>query len=278
MRVIKILLGAVVLLCLGLLALLFGVQRRLLYFPSHTYVPLSAAHVDRALGELPLRTEDGIDLKGWYAPATSQPFTIVFFHGNADSLSTAARVGAPYVSEGYGFLATEYRGYSGFAGTPTENGLYADGRAYVERLIAKGVAPSRIILFGHSLGTGVAVELATEFRVGGVMLAAPYLSMPRLAQVHYPFFPSALVLDRFENEKKIKSIHAPVLIVNGLDDEVIPAEQGRQLYAMAHDPREYRSLPDRGHNDLFDDFVPLSLDWMSRVCKVRELEPQGRNR
>ncbi len=162
-------------------------------------------------------------------------------------------------------MLAEYRGYSGLPGAPTEQGLYADARAYLEFLKAQGIESRHIVLYGHSLGTGVATEMATEFPVGGLMLLAPYLSIPKMAQIDFPIFPaSLLVLDRFENYKKMKNIHTPLLIVNGSADRVIPAAQGRELYALANDPKEFRSIPERGHYDLFDDFVPLSMDWMSR--------------
>jgi fermentation-respiration switch protein FrsA (DUF1100 family) len=250
-----------------ILAAFFAFQRSLLYFPSHDSVSLSEAHANRLFKEFPVKTEDGIDLKAWYAPATSKPFTLVFFHGNADSLLSASYVADPYVAAGYGFLVTEYRGYSGLPGKPTEAGLYADARAYLHGLIDQGVDSKNIILFGHSLGTGVAVQMASEFHVGGLILLAPYLSIPKVAQVQYPFLPAQLLaVDRFDNAQKIGSIHAPVLIVNGVNDQVVPASQGRRLFELANEPRQFQSLPGHGHNDLFDDFAPIALNWMNRVC------------
>lgn len=109
-----------------------------------------------------------------------------------------------------------------------------------------------MILFGHSLGTGVAAQMAEEFHVAGLMLLAPYLSIPKLAQRDFPFFPSQyLALDRFENFKKMKGIHVPVLIANGTDDQVVPPSHGEKLYDVANEPREFHSYPNRGHNDLF---------------------------
>src|ERR1700722_5587571 len=133
------------------LAGIYCFQRSLMYFPpSHVYVTPQEAHADPALRELTVRTEDGLDLKGWYGPATSKPLTLVFFHGNGDSLRTAAPIAAPYLAAGYGFLLVEYRGYSGLPGHPTETGLYADARAYLKSLIASGVKEDDIVLFGHS--------------------------------------------------------------------------------------------------------------------------------
>jgi uncharacterized protein len=253
-----------------LLASFFSTQRRLLYYPTHTYVPPEAVHANSALREMAATTQDGIALKGWYAPATSKSCTIVFFHGNADSLATAAPIAGPYIDAGYGFLLTEYRGYSGLPGSPTETGLYEDGRAFLHELNRCGVAGPQIVLFGHSLGTGIAVQLASERRVGGLMLLAPYLSIPKVAQVHFPFVPAALLArDRFDSERKISSVHTPLLVANGSADQVIPPPQGVQLFTLANEPKEFHSLDGVGHNDAFDAFVPLSLKWLETVCQAR---------
>lgn len=268
MRVLKISVGFAIVLYLVALVVFFVTQRSLLYYPSHLHPVLSEAHANDAFREISVRTQDGIDLKAWYAPATRKRFTIVFFHGNADGLGTAAQIADPYIAAGYGFLLAEYRGYSGLPGKPTETGLYNDARAYLQDLISRGIESKQLILYGHSLGTGVAVQMASEFHVGGLMLLAPYLSIPKLAQVDFPFFPSSLLaLDRFDNERKIKFIHTPLLIVNGSADQVVPPSHGERLYSLANEPREFKSLPGRGHNDAFDEFVPLSLDWIDRVCR-----------
>jgi fermentation-respiration switch protein FrsA (DUF1100 family) len=108
--------------------------------------------------------------------------------------------------------------------------------------------------------------MAMEYPVGGLMLLAPYLSIPAMAQIDFPFIPAKLlVLDRFDNYKKMKNIHVPLLIANGEWDEVIPQSQGRQLYEMANAPRQYNSLPNCGHNNAFEQFASLSLDWAERL-------------
>ncbi len=270
MRVLKVFIAFAIALYVLLMAIFFFRQRRLLYYPSRSYVPLSEAQANSAFREFSVRTSDGIDLKAWYAPVTTKPFTIVFFHGNADSLYAAAQIANPYIADGYGFLVTEYRGYSGLPGSPTETGLYNDGRAYIRELNGQGVASRNIILFRHSLGTGVAVQMAEEFQVRGVMLLAPYPSIPKLASIDFPFFPSSyLALDRFENERKISKIHSPLLIVNGDHDQVVPPSQGARLYALANRPKEFHSLPNRGHNDAFDQFALVSTDWIARACNPK---------
>lgn len=265
MRMLKFSVAFALALYFAAMTYFFVFQRSLLYYPSHSYNLPADANANRAFKEIAVKTGDGIELKGWYAPATKRGITIIFFHGNGDSLRTAAPVADPYIADGYGFLLAEYRGYSGLPGKPTEAGLYNDGHAYIQYLMAEGIDSRHIILFGHSLGTGVAVQMATEFHVGGLMLLAPYLSIPKLAQIDFPFFPSSyLALDRFDNQQKIKSIHLPLFIVNGTLDQVIPPSQGEKLYAMANEPKEFHSLPNLGHNDAFAAFAASSLDWMHR--------------
>jgi pimeloyl-ACP methyl ester carboxylesterase len=151
-------------------------------------------------------------------------------------------------------------------GSPNEAGLYADARANIKGLMAQGVKSENIILFGHSLGTGVATQMAEEFHVGGLMLLAPYLSIPELAQTDYPFYPvEYAVLDRFESFKKMGKIHVPLLIANGFNDRVIPPSQGKQLFALANEPKQFHSLPNCGHNDCFEDFAAIALDWTKHL-------------
>ena len=269
-RMLRVLLLIAIGVYLLAVAIFFFAQRDLLYYRTHTSVPLADAQSNSALREIEVKTQDGFDLKAWYAPATTKPLTIVFFHGNADRLVTAAQVAVPYIDAGYGFLVTEYRGYSGLPGSPTEEGLYNDARAYLRALIARGVESRRVVLVGQSLGSGVCVQMATEFPVGGVVLLSPYLSIPKVASHHFPFFPAGLlILDRYENDSKIAGIHAPLLIVSGSRDDVVPELQARKLYALAIEPKEFRELPDRGHNDTLDAFVPVSLEWMGRACGER---------
>lgn len=228
--------------------------------------------------ELSVKTEDGLDLTGWYSPATGQKLTLVFFHGNGDGLRTASIIPSPYIAKGYGFLLTEYRGYSGMPGSPSEKGLYDDARAYIKNLIAFGVKEENIVLFGHSLGTGAAVHMASEFHVRGLILLAPYMSIAKMAQIRFPIFPAEyLVKDRFENFKKIPNLHLPILITNGGRDMIIPPSQGQQLFALANEPKQFLFVPEAGHNDLFNsNFVNVSLKWLDRLpTAAQNAERQG---
>ena len=263
-------LGALLILLLlyaGIVAYVYSIQRHLLYFPSHTYVTPQTAMADPALREFPITTADGLALKGWYAPATAKHLTLVYFHGNGDDLETSAPVARAYIHAGCGFLIAEYRGYSGLPGRPTETGLYDDARAYLKALIAAGVDPHSIVLFGRSLGTGVAAQMATQFPIGGLILLSPYRSIPEVAADHFRFLPAGLLMnDRFETAGKIGSIRVPLLIANGGQDQVIPPSQGRELFALANEPKEFFFAPSAGHNDMFSSgFTAASLKWLDRL-------------
>ena len=176
-------------------------------------------------------------------------------------------MGLPYIQAGYGFLLVEYPGYSSQPGEPTEASLYATGRAFIQGLAAAGIPAGRLVLMGYSLGTGIATELATEFPVGGLVLMAPFLSMGDMAQQRFPYFPAKLLVrDRYDNQRKIAEVHAPLLITNGGEDEVIPPVQGRTLFALANEPKQFFFAPEAGHNTLFDSgFVPVSLAWLGEL-------------
>jgi len=242
-------------------------QRSFLYFPPQGYVSVYAVGTGKSFTEMPVKTEDGLELKGWYVPATKKSLTLVFFHGSGDGLRTASVITAPYIAAGYGFLLTEYRGYSGMPGSPSEEGLYTDARAYIKTLIASGVKEEDIVLFGHSLGTGVAVQMASEFHVHGLILLAPYMSIAKMAQIRFPIFPAEyLVKDRYESFKKIPNLHLPILMANGGKDMIIPPSQGQQLFALANEPKQFLFVPEAGHVDLFDsNFVNVSLKWLEEL-------------
>ena len=267
MRVLKIIVALAILSYVSLLVIFYKEQRQLLYFPSRVAIPLPEAGANKRFTEINSVTADGVSLKSWYAPPKEKHCTLVFFHGNGDSLATAAPIAEPYLASGYGFLLTEYRGYSGLAGTPTEQGLYNDARANLEALADRGVPNAQIIVFGHSLGTGVAVQMASEGHGGGLMLLAPYLSISKVGWEHYPFLPVGLLAkDRFDSQKKIRKVHAPILIARGSEDQVISPTQGDELYSLANGPKEFHSIGNKGHNDAFDAFALSALDWLQKTC------------
>ncbi len=233
--------------------LLFFTQRRLMYFPN-AEAPDPALSGVAEMTPVRVTTADGLDLLAWYRPAVGgdKP-TLVYFHGNAGSLGVRADKVRPFLDAGYGVLLLAWRGYSGNPGDPTEEGLYHDGRGALGFLDEAGVPPSRTVLYGESLGGGVAVQMATERAVAAVVLEAPFSSAVDIAAHHYWYVPARyLVLDRFESKSKIARIGAPLLIVHGERDRVVPVRFGRELLAAAIEPKEAAFFPNADHNDLYD--------------------------
>lgn len=235
------------------MAVLTYSQRDFIYHPAGTYMTPEEAGAPSSFKELVVTTEDGLELKGWYSPATTKAATIIFFHGNADYLSNMLPMAQRYVDAGYGFVIAEYRGYSGLPGKPTENNLYADGRAYVHKAFDSDIDIGKIVLMGHSLGAGVATQMAHEFHPAALVLLAPFKSITSLAEKEYPYFPvSFMLLDHFANDEKIADIRTPLLIEHGTADKVVPTSHGQRLFDLAQEPKYIHILEGWDHSDLFD--------------------------
>ena len=229
---------------------LFLFQRQLLYFPDRTRPELTGL-ASIGVREVKLSTDDGLSLLSWYLPARAGRPVIAYFHGNGGHIGYRAERLLRFAREGYGVLMAEYRGYGGNPGTPTETGFYADGRAALAFLQHEGVAANRIVLYGESLGGGVAVELAAHHDIAALILEAPVTSVAEVAQSHYPFVPaSRMVLDRFDLVARIGRIRAPILVLHGERDRVVPIRYGRALFDAAPEPKEGWFAPEAGHEDL----------------------------
>ena len=237
------------------------VQRSLLYFPAGG-VPAPAETLVPEMAVVRLATADGLDLDSWYAPAAARRPTIVYFCGNGGHIGMRDAKVRPYLDAGFGVLLVGYRGYGDNPGSPSEKGLYADARAALGFLRGSGLAPATWVLYGESMGSGVAVQIALEQSetgnpVGAVVLEAPFTSIGDVAQAHYPFVPARwLVRDRFDSASKIARVGSPVYIVHGEGDRIVPVRYGRRLFAAAAEPKEMRVVSGAGHNDLYDFDVP----------------------
>ena len=200
-----------------------------------------------------LHTKDGLDLLAWYRQATEPGGPIlVYFCGNAGHLGYRGWKIRPFLDQGLGVLLLGYRGYNGNPGRPTEAGLYEDGRAAIRFLGAQGVRPDRIILFGESLGSAVAVENALGQKVAAVILEAPFSSVAEMGQRMFPIAPVRyLVRDRFDSLSKIARVAAPLLVLHGSNDGVVPQAMGRRLFEAAADPKEGHFIEGAGHEDIF---------------------------
>jgi fermentation-respiration switch protein FrsA (DUF1100 family) len=240
-----------------LVGVLYLIQRGIMYYPW-TDRPVPAASYMPDMRIVEATTADGLTLASWYAPASVGQPTVVLFHGNAGHIGHRAGKGRHFLDAGLGLMLVGYRGFGGNSGRPKEDGLYADGRAALAFLAASGVPSGRMVLYGESLGSGVAVQLALEAAragrpVGAVVLEAPFSSMAAAAQYHYPYLPAYwLVKDRYDSIEKIAHIGAPLLVVHGERDRVVPARMGREIFAIAREPKEALWLARADHNDVFD--------------------------
>ncbi len=266
------LLRTLALACAGYAAVsgvLFLTQRRLMYLPDRAPPDVALAGVPE-LSPVAINTTDGLTLLAWYRPATAQDLpTLVYFHGNAGHIGHRGAKARPFLDAGYGVLLLAWRGYGGNAGSPSEEGLYHDGRAALDFLVQSGVPLSEIVLYGESLGTGVAVQMATERRVGAVVLEAPFTSAVDVAAHHYWYLPARyLVLDRFDSMAKIGRVGAPLFIVHGERDRIVPVAFGRALFEAAADPNEASFFPAAGHNDLYDHGAAEAIiDFLDRTMR-----------
>lgn len=229
-------------------------QRTLIYAPDHSeYLPPSHYAMLDGVKEIALSTPDDLELTAWYAPPPGDRPTVLILPGKSGSLRTQRHRITQFRAVQLGVLLVAWRGYSGNPGSPSEDGLYDDARAALDWLEAHGVADRSIVLYGISLGSGVATRMAAERDVGGVILEAPYTSLVDVARHRYPIVPVCWLLrDRFDSLSRIAALNAPLLVMHGDGDKVIPQHFGRRLYDAARAPKQGFWPAGVGHNDIFD--------------------------
>lgn len=241
-----------VLVVIALLALLWVAQRRMIYFPTQNVPPLAA--LSSSAEEVSFITEDGLTLTAWFLPADAEnPLgAVLVFNGNAGNRAHRLPLGEALAEGGYSVLLVDYRGYGGNPGAPTEEGLAADAKGALAYLRSRADVDSRrIVYFGESLGAGVAVRLATAQPPAALILRSPFTSLADIASVHYPVIPVSLLLrDRYESIDMIGGIEAPLLVIAGSADRIIPSEQSKRLFDAANEPKRLAVIENAGHNDL----------------------------
>ncbi len=228
-------------------------QSHLIYFPDNKAIKIPTFAAPPYFKSVALQTSDQLMLQAWYAPAQKNYPTIVYFHGNKGNIGDRVPNVVPYLKQGYGILLVEYRGYAQNPGISNEQGLYKDGRAAIQFLHAQGIRNSCIVLFGESLGTGVAVQLATEYPVAAIILQSPYTSILNMGRYHYPYLPVKLLLkDQFDSFSKISRVHSPLLMIYAVSDLIVPAKDSDQLFNAANPPKFKFELNDQHaiHNHL----------------------------
>lgn len=251
MLTLKYIALVVVLLYVLAALLLFFFQTRLIFYPgklSKNYkfknIPLRE--------EVFLKTTDGETINGLFFPGQSKDKVILYFHGNAGDLSGWQFVGEDLLPSGLSVFMIDYRGYGKSTGLISEKGFYLDADAAYRFLITeKKFKPDSILVYGRSIGSGVAVDLASRKRSAGLILESPYSSLSALANQKVPFFfPSLYLRSKFDNIQKINSINAPLLIVHGMDDTLIPASHSKELYNRFEGKKDILFIDKGQHNDL----------------------------
>lgn len=233
-----------------LVVLLFAVQRRLLYRPGLER-PDPEAAAAAGFKDVTLQTGDGLALLAWHRPARAGRATLVVLHGNAGHIGDRVEKVHAACPDDWGVLLVSWRGYGGNPGWPSEGGLLEDARAALRWLESEGVPTARIVLYGESLGSGVAVQLALEASVAGIVLEAPYTSIAAVAQRQYPYVPAYwMVRDRYDSLSRIGAVRCPILILHGGDDRLIPLSHARRLAAAAPETARLCVVPDAGHAGL----------------------------
>lgn len=242
-------LGLLIVAVLLMFGLLWLVQRQLIYLPTRE-VPAPPQGVE----EVTFRTDDGLTLAAWFVPSRtdSERGTVLVFNGNAGNRAHRVPLGIALADEGFSVLLTDYRGYGGNPGSPTEEGLAIDARAALDYLVSvRGLAPDRLVYFGESLGAGVAIGLAEETPPAALVLRSPFASLAAIASVHYRWVPASLLLrDRFANEERVEALDVPVMVIAGSEDRIVPIDQSQTVFEAATEPKRMLIIEGARHNDL----------------------------
>ena len=241
------------------LVFLYFYQRNLLYHPNENNYSEDKISVD--IEKVKIQTLDNIELLGWYHEKNLKDYkTLVYFHGNAGSLENRIHKLNHFQNMNINFLIIAWRGFNGNKGKPSERGLYLDGKSTIDWLIKKGVNEENIILYGESLGTGVATHLAQNKNYAGVILETPFTSMIDAAKNFYPYIPINLLLkDKFENFKKVKNINIPILVMHGEIDQIVPFSMGKKIYEIANNPKYSYFTKYDDHMMEYDENLVLAL-------------------
>jgi fermentation-respiration switch protein FrsA (DUF1100 family) len=241
-RLLRIAFGLVVAAYLGAAAYMTAFQRNFLYRTAPEWQAPADHNLPQASRQL-LTASDGTKLSGWWiAPKRDDAPVFLYFHGNANGLSRRALRFGIMSADGSGVLAMSYRGYGGSGGAPSERALHADALLAYQHL-AKDFAPERIVIFGESLGTGIALALARQVKAKAVVLDSPYVSIVEQARQAYPWLPvSRLLVDQFRSDLAIKDVDEPILILHGTEDTLIPPAESAKLAALGNPARVTRKL------------------------------------
>ena len=243
----------------SVLVLLFIFQRNLMYHPNENNYFSDKLEVD--IEKVKIKTSDNIDLLGWFHKKDLKRLkTIVYFHGNAGKLENRIHKLNHFKDMDVNFLIIAWRGFSGNEGKPSEEGLYIDGNSAIMWLKNLGLSEEDIVIYGESLGTGIATEIAQNNNFAGLILETPFTSMIEAAKNFYPYIPVSLILkDKYKNNLKIKNVNIPVLVMHGETDQIVPFWMGEKIYEIANQPKYSYFTKYDDHMMEFDENLVLAL-------------------
>ena len=243
-----------------LLVFLYFYQRNLMYHPNENNYFDDKLLVN--IEKVKIRTQDGLNLLGWYHEKDIiKNKTILFFHGNAGSLENRIHKLNHFQNMKVNFLIIAWRGFSGNQGKPSETGLYEDGESAIRWLLKKGIDEKNIVIYGESLGTGVATHLSQNRNFAGIILETPFTSMIDAAKKFYPYIPvSFLLKDKYENKNKIKNIKFPILVMHGEKDQIVPFDMGKKIFEIANEPKYSYFTKYDNHMMEYDDSLVKTLN------------------
>jgi pimeloyl-ACP methyl ester carboxylesterase len=255
---------AIAFLYIAIVGALWVFQRRLIY-PGWAFGTAAVNPDHTGYRDVAVTTSDGLRGRLLYHPAQPGKPTVLFFHGNGDSVLGSMVAVRSLVAAGYGAVLPEYRGFNGTAGEPDEQGLYRDARAARAWMNANGIDSGRVVIIGYSLGTGVAAQMALESPPRALVLVAPYASIAHAAAMRFWWLPAnLLVSERFDTAAKIGRIACPILLIHGAVDTTIPPENSALLKKLR--PDAYRALiPGKGHEAVFTPSAQAVIArWLAR--------------
>jgi hypothetical protein len=230
-----------------------AIENRFIFFPDKQ-IEATPRSYGLAYEEIYFKTTDGLNLNGWWIPGTGSPLTILWFHGNGGNISHRLHnIKLRHDLIGTNIFIFDYREYGRSEGRASEEGTYRDGDSAIQYLHARGdIDPTKIVFLGESLGSAVAVEMATRHGCAALILESPFLSIPEMAKAIFPLLPIGSFLQtRYDTFSKIGQVRAPLLIVHGENDEIVPFQQGRRLFEAAREPKEFYGIKGAHHNDLY---------------------------
>tara|TARA_A100000164_G_scaffold237038_1_gene210489 strand:- start:62 stop:862 length:801 start_codon:yes stop_codon:yes gene_type:complete len=259
MKYLYLIFSSIIIAYLLLLIFIYFYQRNLLYHPLENNYQNDKAQFNYE--EVFIKVDDKIKLKSWIIEKDLKKFkTLVFFHGNAGDLSNRIYKLNELNKLEINILIISWRGFSGNEGFPTEQNLYKDAEAALKWLNSKEIPSNKIILYGESLGTGVAVEIGKKNIFNSIILESPFTSMENAAKIYYPYLPVKLLLkDKYDSINKIKIIETPILIMHGMKDDIVPFSMGKELFNKANNPKYSYFTSNDDHMMEFNDQIMKTI-------------------